>query len=143
MIEQKQSSIALKRVPVGLRLSTFMNQRTCLQCGAALQGRSDKKFCDDYCRNIHYHRQTGNGLRQVLNIQKMLRKNRKILEECLQLSEAGKLISKASLEDRGYRFKYHTHTELLREKTPTYCCFDLGYRSVGTKIEIVRVRLPE
>ena len=47
-------------------------------------------------------------LRQVLNIQKMLRKNRKILEECLQLSESGKLISKASLEDRGYRFKYHT-----------------------------------
>jgi hypothetical protein len=73
----------------------------------------------------------------------MLRKNRQILEECLRLSEAGKVLSKASLEDRGYRFKYHTHTEMLREKTPTYCCFDLGYRSVGTQIEILRVQLPE
>ena len=78
-----------------------------------------------------------------MNIQKMLRKKRKILEECLKLVESGKVVNKASLEDRGYRFKYHTHTETLREKTPTYCCFDLGYRNLGSKIEIVRVRLPE
>ncbi|MFA6947300.1 MAG: DUF2116 family Zn-ribbon domain-containing protein, partial [Pedobacter sp.] len=26
-------------------------ERECLDCGAALRGRTDKKFCDDQCRS--------------------------------------------------------------------------------------------
>ena len=28
--------------------------KICHYCGAELKGRSDKKFCDDYCRNNYY-----------------------------------------------------------------------------------------
>ena len=27
--------------------------KTCVACGKAVKGRSDKKFCDDYCRNVY------------------------------------------------------------------------------------------
>ena len=28
-------------------------EKVCLECGDKLVGRSDKKFCSDYCRNAH------------------------------------------------------------------------------------------
>ena len=30
-----------------------MQERKCLECGTVLKGRSDKKFCSDYCRNTY------------------------------------------------------------------------------------------
>lgn len=30
--------------------------RSCLDCGKALVGRADKKFCDDSCRNNYNNR---------------------------------------------------------------------------------------
>ncbi len=120
--------------------------RNCLLCQSPLEGRRDKKFCDDYCRNIHYHQNLGSGIDKVRRIQDMLRKNRKILLECMGLIEAGKTIRLESLKQRGYQFKFLTHMEWARDQEPAYCCFDLGYRLTDTKdnsVEIFRVDLPE
>jgi hypothetical protein len=141
--EQKQRSEDLKRRIVGLRLSTPMPTRTCLLCQSPLEGRSDKKFCDDYCRNIHYHQNLGSGDLKVKRIHDVLRKNRKILIECRKLVAEGQTLPLESLQQRGYQFKYLTHMEGVQEGRPTYCCFDMGYIIRGKFVEIVQIRLPE
>ena len=141
--EQKQRSEDLKRRIVGLRLSTPMPKRTCLLCHSPLEGRSDKKFCDDYCRNIHYHQNRGSGDLKVKRIHDVLRRNRKILIECLQLVAQGQTLPLESLQQRGYQFKFLTRIEGAREDSPTYCCFDMGYIIRGKSVEIVRISLPE
>src|SRR5688500_3761700 len=61
----------------GIRVTIKNNYESrCLQCNRALRGRSDKKFCDAYCRNVHH-----NGQKKHVNIshQKIngiLKKNR-------------------------------------------------------------------
>lgn len=32
---------------------TATETATCLNCDKTLKGRTDKKFCDDYCRNSY------------------------------------------------------------------------------------------
>jgi hypothetical protein len=120
-----------------------MTPKTCQLCQTPLEGRSDKKFCDDYCRNIHYHQNLGSGDLKVKRIHDMLRKNRKILLECRKLVSEGQTLPIESLEMRGYQFKYLTHMEGLHEGHPTYCCFDMGYIVRGKHIEIVQVKLPD
>ncbi|MCH5686755.1 DUF2116 family Zn-ribbon domain-containing protein [Niabella sp. W65] len=33
--------------------------KNCMACGKPVKGRSDKKFCDDYCRNAYNNRANG------------------------------------------------------------------------------------
>lgn len=141
--EQKQRSEELKLLVVGLRLSTLMTKRTCLLCHNPLEGRSDKKFCDDYCRNIHYHQNLGAGDLKIKRIHDVLRKNRKILMECRKLTAEGQTLPFESLQQRGYQFKYLTHMEGVGEGQPTYCCFDMGYIIRGQSLEIVQVKIPD
>ena len=58
-----------------------MNARTCLACERALKGRSDKKFCNDYCRNNYNNVQKAknNYSPAIRNINNALLKNRKVL----------------------------------------------------------------
>ena len=45
-------------------------ERKCLQCGATIQGRADKKFCCDDCRTDYHNglrRQREKGLACFLN----------------------------------------------------------------------------
>ena len=57
--------------------------KTCLQCRKDLHGRSDKKFCDDYCRNNFNNQLKAHTNNFVRNVNNALGKNRRILEELL------------------------------------------------------------
>ncbi len=51
----------------------------CMQCGKSLSGRTDKKFCDAYCRNT-FNNQHKSGDEQMMQLtNSVLRKNRRIL----------------------------------------------------------------
>ncbi len=103
--------------------------RSCLACGKQLKGRSDKKFCDDYCRN-----QFNNQLKAktnyspyVRNINNVLMKNRRVLESILGESGKSTRIHRERLLEMGFHFKYITHTTTTRSgKTYSYC-YDYGY----------------
>jgi hypothetical protein len=81
--------------------------RRCLDCNEEVSGRRDKKFCNDQCR-VNYHniiaQERNKGLR---NINSILLKNRKILEELLLSGQSE--ISRSQLQSAGFNFKYHTH----------------------------------
>ena len=51
----------------------------CLACEKPLKGRIDKKFCDNECRNDYNNERYRLEQKVVLDINKILRKNRKIL----------------------------------------------------------------
>ncbi len=98
--------------------------RTCLCCGKAMFGRSDKKFCDDQCRNA-YNNTLNSDTPYVRQVNTILRKNRRILET---LNVGGKTkVPRSKLAEQGFNFKYFTN--LLKTKTGNtyYFCYEHGY----------------
>ena len=57
--------------------------RKCLVCGKPLKGRSDKKFCDDYCRSSYNNDLKSAANNYIRNVNNALGKNRRILESLL------------------------------------------------------------
>ena len=56
-------------------------ERACLDCGAVLRGRSDKKFCDDQCRNNYNNQLNSESYNLVRNINNKLKRNRRVMGE--------------------------------------------------------------
>ncbi len=104
--------------------------RACLDCNKPLKGRADKKFCDDYCRNNYNNTQKSKGSHSayVRSITNTLLKNRKILEEMLPAEKQTINFPQDKLIQRGFVFKYYTHSYTNKNKEVYYFCFDYGYR---------------
>lgn len=102
-------------------------KKLCLECGDALRGRADKKFCNDFCRNAYNNRQNteqNNFMRQVNGI---LRRNRRILDGHIKTGEEMGRVTGQRLLGEGYDFKYHTH-QIANKKGQVYTfCYDLGF----------------
>ncbi|MBC7589128.1 MAG: hypothetical protein H7178_12295 [Chitinophagaceae bacterium] len=109
---------------------TAIETKTCLACGKTLKGRIDKKFCDDYCRNNYNNTQKSKGSHSayVRGITNALLKNRKILEELLPVEKQTINHAQDKLMQKGFIFKYHTHTYTNKNGETYYYCFDYGYR---------------
>lgn len=99
---------------------------TCLACGKIVKGRSDKKFCDDYCRNNYNNALKAGATNYMRNINNSLSKNRRILES-LQGAEEMKKIHREKLDKEGFIFKYHTHTYTNKQGNIYYFCYEYGY----------------
>ncbi len=84
--------------------------RLCRQCEKPLKGRSDQKFCDDYCRNAFNNRQNADANNYVRNINNTLRRNRRILEGGLREGEEMAKVPRQKLLSAGFDFGFHTHT---------------------------------
>ena len=97
----------------------------CLHCAEPIHGRSDKKFCDDQCRNAYNNelrRDTTNTMRNVNNL---LKKNYRILAE---LEPAQKrLINLAELHKKGFNFSYFTSRYETKQGKVYQYVYDLGY----------------
>ena len=102
-----------------------MNQRHCHECNEALKGRKDQKFCSDYCRNTFNNRLNEDSNATVRKVNRILRKNRRILEELLTKKQCVKPI--AELIELGYNFNYHTNLFQTKKGDTYYFCYELGY----------------
>ena len=65
-----------------------MEDRTCIECGRSFQGRSDKKFCTDACRNHFNNKQNADQMNYIRSVNNTLRKNRRILENLILRAKA-------------------------------------------------------
>jgi len=108
---------------------TVSEAKTCLTCSKPLKGRSDKKFCDDYCRNNYNNQQKakGNYSSYVRNINNTLLRNRKVLESILPGTEETAKANREKLQRLGFNFKYLTHTYLTKTGKTYFYCYDYGY----------------
>lgn len=113
----------------------------CLTCGKPLRGRIDKKFCDAGCRNAFHNERLRVERRETASIEKILRRNRRVLSRCLD-GRGTIILSRDELLIRGLRFDYHTHHWDNHEGERYYYCFDHGYLLLASGDCLV-VRRPE
>ncbi len=106
---------------------TLTETKSCQACGKQVKGRSDKKFCDDYCRNSFNNQLNSNSNNYVRNINNILRRNRRILEDLLSEEDNLCKIKKGKLLRRGFDFEYHTHTYTNRSGKTYQFCYEYGY----------------
>lgn len=100
--------------------------RHCLACGKTVKGRIDKKFCDDYCRNVYNNRTKSDDNALIREVIQILKKNRRILAALI--GEEGMLkIPRTKLLNSGFRFNYHTHIYTNQKGDNYYFCFEYGY----------------
>ena len=103
------------------------SEKKCLECGKSLKGRTDKKFCDDFCRNSYNNKLNSDSNTYVRNINNILRKNRRLLEDALPASEEMSKLPRQKLLDKGFQFKYFTHTYANKKGNTYYFCYEYGY----------------
>ena len=102
-----------------------MSERKCLECGDVLRGRSDQKFCSDYCRNTYNNKLDVDTKNLIRNTNNRLRKNYKILTE---LNKSGKTkVSRLRLYDRNFDFNFYTSTYTTKAGKIYYYLYDQGY----------------
>lgn len=104
-----------------------IHSRQCLACDKPLKGRSDKKFCDDYCRNNYNNQLKADSNNLVRNINNALGKNRRILESTISDGEEMAKITKEKLIEKGFLFKYITHSYTNKKGNTYFYCYDHGY----------------
>ncbi len=80
----------------------------CLSCGKLLIGRSDKKFCDPYCKSsYHYKKSIEDEPRFYNKVDNQLKLNRKILKH---YNKAGKATLRAeTILELGFDPIFFTH----------------------------------
>lgn len=100
-------------------------ERLCLDCHAVLNGRADKKFCDDQCRT-NYNNKIRTEHNSYLNeVNRILKKNRDILRN---KNPEGKIkLKRETLVRKGFDFTYHTHTYATQKGQVYYFCYEQGY----------------
>lgn len=104
----------------------MQEEKQCLECGTPLKGRADKKFCDDQCRSNYNNKVNSDTTAEIRNINNILRKNRRILQSIASPEGKGK-ISRTKLVDKGFNFKYFTHTHTTLKGSTYHLCYDYGY----------------
>lgn len=98
----------------------------CLECGEKIIGRSDKKFCNDACRNAFNNKQNKDSTNLMRNVNNKLRKNHRILEE---LNIEGKTkVSKAKLDGLGFDFNFFTNIKVYKNGSEYKFIYDQGYK---------------
>ena len=103
-----------------------MKKRTCKGCGEPIEGRLDKKSCNESCKSA-YHYEQGLQKEQSLFkfIDRQLKTNGRILKE---FNRAGKAtVRKQVLIDEGFDPKYFTHYWKAKNGNVYLFCYEYGF----------------
>lgn len=103
------------------------DKKECLLCGKPIQGRIDKKFCDDQCRNTYNNQQNSASNNYIRRVNYSLRKNRNILESIIHEGEEMAKTTRSRLLGEGFQFKYFTHVYETKKGSQYRFCYDYGY----------------
>jgi predicted nucleic acid-binding Zn ribbon protein len=111
--------------------------KNCKCCSKPIKGRTDKKFCDDYCRNVFNNQLKAESNNLVRNINNALRKNRGILNELLPDKERMVKAKLDKLLELGFQFKYHTHTYTNQKGNIYHFCYEYGYLPIENNLFLI------
>jgi len=101
--------------------------RTCRLCEKTLKGRSDKKFCDDYCRAAYNNELKSAVNNYIRKVNHALSKNRRILEGLIPGGAPTAKTNRDKLIEQGFQFKYHTCQYAARNGNTYFYCYEYGY----------------
>lgn len=100
-----------------------------MYCNHIIIGRSDKRFCQDRCRNAYYYlNNTVVNPNPILKVNRILKKNRDLLNQLMAKSTNKVPLSK--LNESGFDFNYLTRIETHQAQT-VYFCYDVGYSIIN------------
>lgn len=104
----------------------------CHYCDKELYGRSDKKFCNDFCRNS-YNRQRRKNRKEELSPEaqrtlRLIRKNFDILQNLRYTRQIPCVVEKAYLIDLGFTFKFCTSIYQTQKGEIWHYCFEYGWK---------------
>ncbi len=114
----------------------------CLFCDKKVFGRSDKKFCDDSCRN-RFHAQAQRKRQWaepnfVGKINRTLMRNRKLLAQAIPRQKQNIVMLRTTLEEKGLDFHYYTNIMQTQNGNYRYC-YEYGWLEIApNKVLIVR-----
>jgi hypothetical protein len=117
--------------------------KNCLTCDKSIRGRSDKKFCDDYCRNNYNNQLKTANSGQVRLINNVLAKNRRILEGLLTSDKETAKASRDQLLLKGFSFIYITHTYTTKSGKTYFYCYEYGYLPIDNDWYLIVKRKEE
>lgn len=121
----------------------MMKKRMCLACGKSVVGRSDKRYCDDGCRNAYNNKLNSVPNNFVRKIDAVLKRNRRVLSEVLG-EESVQKVSRENLLAKGLDFEFFTY-QLSNAKGQVYFfVYEYGYLRLGDELFlVVRQKLPK
>ncbi len=100
-------------------------KKNCLECEEPFNGRVDKKFCSDYCRNTFNNQINKESKNLIRNINNRLRKNHHLLAS---LNETGKTkVTRTKLLDGNFDFNFFTSIYTTKTGNTYYYIYDQGY----------------
>lgn len=100
-------------------------KRTCPICNTEFDGRIDKKFCCDQCRNTYNNTLNQDVINFSRQINRVLRTNRRVLSDLYQKNI--RKVHKDKLISGGFNFDYMTNVYRTKNGKVYYFCYDLGY----------------
>lgn len=112
--------------------------RFCLACEKQVIGRTDKKFCNEVCRNGFNNRLNAECNNLVRNINHALVKNRRILASYFSSQNKEVTTTANSLLQKGFQFKYFTHHHSNKKGTICYFCYDYGYLMLKNECLLIK-----
>jgi hypothetical protein len=102
----------------------LLTKKLCLDCEQPIHGRSDKKFCDDNCRNNFHNHVKQIEDKTLRQINAILKRNRNIL---LRLSKGESVeIPRQVLIEANFNFHFSTHTQTIQQQTCPVI-YDMAY----------------
>jgi hypothetical protein len=117
-------------------------KRTCQQCGDTIRGRSDKRFCDDTCRNRFHNKVNSDEDQFIRQVNSILKRNRKILRSVWPEGSEYLNCDRQDLLRLGFRFGYHTHSCRSAKGQPYHFCYEFGYTRLRADSLVVVKREP-
>lgn len=111
-----------------MEITALNIERNCVFCGRKILGRTDKKFCDDTCRNNHHYKIQKCDNDIVKKINTHLQRNRNILKS---LSNKYKtVVSKKSLTDNDFDFSLMTGMYKTKKGNEYIVVYDYAYKFI-------------
>ena len=100
-------------------------ERKCPQCNKVIDGRPNKKFCDEYCRTTFNYNRTKNHPSLFTKIHEKLMRNRKLLD---YFNKGGTVtVRKELLVDKGFDPHYFTHYWKNTKGDIYLFCYEHGF----------------
>lgn len=99
----------------------------CLECGTKIVGRSDKKFCNDDCRNTYNNKIHKDSINLMRNIHNRLRKNHHLLSQ-YDFKDGKAITYKLLLATLGFNFDYFTQLKTYKNGAEYRYIYDIGYK---------------
>jgi predicted nucleic acid-binding Zn ribbon protein len=112
-------------------------EKSCQTCGRQIRGRTDKRFCNDACRNSFHNQVNAVSNNYIRQINHLLQKNRRILASLIPGNCQKAKIALAQLAELGYHFQYYTHERTNRKGNAYRFCYDYGYQLLSEDVLMI------